>query len=500
MNFKRILLLSSLCFILYLPSSFLRDFYQPDETRNIYIAQNIETAGDLLVPKYLGENYYQKPPFYFWLIWPFSRKGLEGLPFIVSINIFFALLVILINARVYFQYSKNQDTGFFAGIILASSAIFYVMAGVVRMDMAFFAFVFLSLYFFFLSVEKENVPYALLSGGFSFLACFTKGGLGFFLPIFVELAYLLVLRQAKKAKYLFFSFSSALFFLGMWFFIYYFFVDSNYLQAMVLEQTFQRALEPFTHQRGFWFYAPAFFAAFLPWQFLPWLWGWLIFKKKIKAGNWEKFCFVWLAAGFVLLSFIKSKMVMYLLLLSLPAANLSARALLAGERNAAKLIKISLVGLAVIFTIGVIGFYSKIPHPLAAVFTAAVFLFGVLAVRNKTNPRAFYILFFCWLAVLQVGNFIYQPYISYSRGYKQIRDFIQGKNITPKKIYVDSKKLLPVSIYFPDTPVNLTEQLPEDSFGSIFISRYNIKFKPVLFLGRRGGYNIYYNNAAGNNN
>ena len=190
---------------------------------------------------------------------------------------------------------------------------------------------------------------------------------------------------------------------------------------------------------------------------------------------------------------------MYLLLLSLPAANLSARALFAGEKNADRLIKATLAGLALIFTVGVIGFYSKIPHPLAAVFTAAVFLFGVFAVRNKTGRRVFYILYFCWLAVLQVGNFIYQPYISCSRGYKQIQDFIRAKNITPEKIYVDSKKLLPISVYFPDTPVNLTGQLPKDSFGSIFISRYNIKLKPALFLGRRAGYNIYYNNAAGNN-
>ncbi len=495
MSIRRILLLFALCTVLYLPASFLRDLYQPDEIRNVYISKNINSLSSFLVPKYSGENYYQKPPFYFWFIKPFAGRGLKALPLLVSVNLFFVFLIILVNVK---AFGKSRQAGFYSALILSSSAVFYVMAGVVRMDMMFLAFVFLSLYFFFLSVERGKLFYSLLSGVFSFLACFTKGGLGFFLPFLTGLSYIFTVRPKEGLKYFFFSAAASLILLGAWFFVYYFFVDSNYLSAMLWEQTFRRGFKPFTHQKNFWFYLPAFFCAFLPWQFLPWLWGYLKLRKKIPAGRWDMFCFIWLAGGFILLSLIKSKMIMYLLLLSIPAANLSAQALVLAREQAARLIKITLAGLAIIFTVGVLFLYSEIPVPLAAVSTAAVFLLGAFSAKSKTGIKVFYILFLCWLFVLQTGSFVYQPYISYRKGYKQIRDIIDNKGLPVKAVYVGDKKDLPVSLYFPDVPVKVIKQWPEDSFGSIFISRYNINSK--TFLCRVGKYNIYYNNAAGNYN
>ena len=46
----------------------LRGYWEPDEARFVYVAREMVTSGDWLVPHRHGLEYAHKPPLLFWLI------------------------------------------------------------------------------------------------------------------------------------------------------------------------------------------------------------------------------------------------------------------------------------------------------------------------------------------------------------------------------------------------------------------------------------------------
>ena len=485
---KKALFIFLLACILYLPSSFFRDLFLPDEARNVSIAANIHFPDNFLVPSYHSHAYYQKPPLYFWMIHPFAKSGLKFLPFIIGLSVLFSFLLIFIN-YLFVRKRGGEKTAGYASFILSTSVLFYVMSSLVRMDIIFVLFVSASLYLFYLSLEKEKLSLALLSGAAGFLACFTKGGLGFFLPLIVETVFILFPFKKKGLKYLLAAASVSAVLIAGWMLLFSF-SDHSYLYHMLFKQTLGRAFFPASHEHPYFFYFPYILAASLPWSLL--LLGYLVRKAQDRSfSEWEKFSFVWLAAGFILLSILKSKLVMYLLILSLPLANLSAEYIVKDKRSSGLLLKISLGFLAVSFTGASFYFRGKIPVFSLALFLGLFFCFSFILSLTKAGKNVFWILGISWILVIEAANFVYLPRISYQKGFKQVSDFVKRENISFDKVYVDKKKFLSLSLYFREKPVVFSENPPLTQEKYVFVSSEEKK-RPYEFLGRKGKFYIWY--------
>ncbi|MFH1318936.1 MAG: glycosyltransferase family 39 protein, partial [Candidatus Omnitrophota bacterium] len=310
---KPYLLLFLLCLSLYLPASFLRSPIPPDEIRSIHIAQNMDTFKTLLIPTYLNQTYYDKPPLYFWAL-----KGLLSISkfnylfFPTLFNIFISWIILSVNFA-FFKKQGLEKTGLYSSLFLATAVIFYGMSVLLRMDIFFLCFIFLSIFYFWKNRTEERIFYLMLSVLFGFLAVFTKGALGIIFPLFVQVVMSVLARDKKslgKAIGVNFCVVAVC---GLWIFSFSR-IDPQYFGKMVIDQTFSRGFgqsrHAFLRLRSIFFYLPFLFLLFLPWSFFSIVYFFKIKRKKLDF--WEKVYLWWFWGGFIILSLLRSKMEMYL--------------------------------------------------------------------------------------------------------------------------------------------------------------------------------------------
>jgi len=309
-----------LSILLYMPSSFFRFPFMPDEVRNLYIAKNISNFYEFFIPKYIDEYYFEKPPFYFWILKIFLKIKFNYLILPIFLNSISSFVIASLNYSFFKKY--NEEEAFLSSIIILTTGLFYGLNLIVRMDILFITFIFLS----FISFLKGNI---ILSSVFTFLATFTKGPLGLFILV-VNIFFAIFLKDKKIfLKSLLVLFLS-LFLVFLWLFIFSK-IEPRYFTIMFFRQTVSRALNPFNHREPFYFYILWFFPAFFPWSFLL-----IRYFLNLKSNNLtilEKVYIFWFLGGFILLSFIKSKLFIYLLILIIPFSGLVSKFIISKKIN-----------------------------------------------------------------------------------------------------------------------------------------------------------------------
>ncbi|UCD15699.1 MAG: glycosyltransferase family 39 protein [Candidatus Omnitrophota bacterium] len=430
------------CLVLYLPASFLRAPIPPDEVRSIHIAQNMDTFRAGIIPQYLGEPYYEKPPLYFWVL-----KGLltiskfNYLFFPTLFNILVSWAILSLNYR-FFKRKGQGEIGLYSCLFLATTAIFYGMSVLLRMDILFLLFIFLSIFYFWKDKDENKVLYLVLSGAFSFLAVFTKGALGIVFPLFIEIVMSLLVRDRKSlgkalvvnlgvvvVSFLWiFSFSKA---------------DPLYFKKMVLDQTFSRGFgqtqHPFLRVRGLFYYLPFLFLLFLPWSFLGI--GYFSKLKREKLDFWEKVYLWWFWGGFVILSLLRSKMEMYLLLLSIPICALTAKFFLQGEDRFKRKLLLFTAGFFT-FVVAAGFIYSKIAAefiPGFAPWVLVIFLAGFICMLKKPATVQFKNFLVSWVLFLQIANLLALPLVAEYSELKKIVDKLDSLDVAVDKVYCREK-------------------------------------------------------------
>jgi 4-amino-4-deoxy-L-arabinose transferase-like glycosyltransferase len=441
------LLFFLVCLFLYLPSSFFRKPFYPDEVRNLYIAKNISKPKDFLFPKHFDKIYYEKPPLYFWILKLFSNILPNYLLFLpILFNILVSWGILLVNYLLLKEEGFAQ-IGIFSSFLLSTTGIFYGMSILTRMDLLFLFFIFLSLYFWWLSVKKDRTIFIFLSSFFSFLAVFTKGILGIIFPLFIELGMSIYLKDKKILKRVIFL--NILVCLGIISWLLSFsYIEKNYFRKMVIEQTIYRAFSPFAvHRQSIFFYFPFLFIVFLPWSFFGLGYFLTFFKRKIFPC--EMLFLLWFLGGFVILSLIRSKLPMYLLLLSIPFCVLITIFLFKGEEQFKKGLLLFTEGFFIISWIGAfIYFIFKDEFiPISSFFSIFLFLIIILINRKKSFFVQFKNLFIIWIIIIQIVNFFYLPLASENSGYNKIVKTIGALKINFDTIYVDDKSLCQINIY-----------------------------------------------------
>jgi 4-amino-4-deoxy-L-arabinose transferase-like glycosyltransferase len=443
-----------ICIFLYLPSSLLRGPFYPDEIRNIHIAKSIATFKGLFFLKYLGISYYEKPPLYFWFLKLFSKFPFHNFLFLpVLFNTLICWGILSLN-YLFLKREGYAEIGFFSSLFLSVTAVVYGMAIIVRMDMLFLLFIFLSFFLLRVSLKNHKKHFIFLSSLFSFFAVFTKGALGIILPFSIGLGMMWLGEGEKKVVVKRVVSINILVLVGILLWFYLFSQgDPQYFKMMFFEQTLLRAFNPPSHKHFFLYYLPFLFVFFLPWTFMGI--GYFLSLRKNNIYSWEKFYLLWLVGGFAILSFIRSKLPMYLLLLAIPFCGLTAKFFIEGDRRLKKKLFYStatfflLLWLIVFCYFKIKGEFIPPSAFLVLLLFAAAFLFTIG--REPLHQLRNFSIF--WFILIQMSNFVYLPLASSFERYNRIAVRLKGLKIPFNKVYVTERPLLQLSIYLGDKPI-----------------------------------------------
>ncbi len=280
---------------------------------------------DWITPTYNGENRYDKPILFYWLM-AVSYK-------IFGINEFGARFISaftgLILCIVLFLFSKkffDAKISVYSTISMAISPFYFVYSHSAVTDMTLTLFITLSLFSFFLSL-KINFKYIYGFYFFSALAVLTKGLIGLLFPFGIAITYLLLSRQSSKIR-VFFSTGGLITFAVIalpWYIIEYTINGHEFIEQFFIKHHFKRYADVVSGHKGvFYYYIPVILFGLFPWiTFLPgsltgiseYIKNFFRLKNNIrKDGNDLKiFAIIWFLFILVFFSFSTTKLPNYIL-------------------------------------------------------------------------------------------------------------------------------------------------------------------------------------------
>lgn len=314
------------CGFIYIPSAVYRDLHYRDELRYVEVAREMLANHHWLVPHLGGEFYSDKPPAYFWVLNLFKVVfGTYSTLAMVLPSIISSIVVVILT---FFMGKLFMQTRYslFAGLVLATSFLFFGMSIFVRMDMMMNIFITGSLLSFFLgysSKKKIKSKYYQLMFLCMGLATVIKGPAGFLDPLAVVVFFLLWENNLAELKEMS-LFRGALIFLGvvlLWIIPASISGGRDYAYELLIVQTLGRSVNSFAHQKPFYYYFTTFPLTFLPWSLFLISSFVYISKNRKKLSSEVKFLVVWFWTPFLLFSMISGKLDIYLLPIY-PAASL----------------------------------------------------------------------------------------------------------------------------------------------------------------------------------
>lgn len=324
--------LVAVCATLFFSFMGLRGLWETDEARYAEIAREMVQSGDWVTPRLNYVKYFEKPPLTYWLVaLSFKVFGVSD-PSARLVPAVFGSLTVLLVFLLGRSLWDNR-AGFFAGLVLATSLMFFALSRVLLVDMVLCFGVVLALYGAWELRGGRSLGLYLF-----WLGCaagfLSKGLLGPGLPIMAVVLFCLASGERPLAIRLAYWRGPALFVLlcAPWV-VWVSLANPEFFKFFFIDEHFGRLLTS-RHQRteAFYFYFWVIPAAFFPWvSLLPWaVWqnwpgrGWRTLGRRPFL-----FVAVWFASFFLFLTFSSSKMLHYCLPL------IPALALLMGQPLAA---------------------------------------------------------------------------------------------------------------------------------------------------------------------
>jgi len=290
--------------------------------------------GDWILMHLNGSVYGDKPPLFFWLIALSSYlwQGFSSFSVRFPSAIFGTLTVLLtffLGKRLY-----SPRTGFFSGLILATSLHFVYLSMRANIDVTLTFFTTASFLCFFLwyqegkeKVRRSRMTRNLFILGFYISMAFAtlaKGPIGLVFPLLTSLIFLLMHKEygeMKRMKLL----PGIVFFLAIvlaWYLPAVSLGGRAYVEENLFRHTTEAYSTGWTHPHPIYYYLYHFPISFMPWVFcLP---AAIVYGcSKATIGKRKEFLFlsVWCLVIFVFFSLSRSKRALYLLPLC-PAASL----------------------------------------------------------------------------------------------------------------------------------------------------------------------------------
>ncbi|WP_461828558.1 ArnT family glycosyltransferase [Aquifex sp.] len=212
---KRYLFFILLAFLSLLPNI---NFYSLsfEETTRAIVAFEMSHGGNYFQPTILGENYYNKPPLFNWLI-IFSSQ-VSGWDTITAraVSLFFTLANTLLVSLFAYRLFKNWEISLLSGLIFITFGdVLYWYGWLAEIDITLTFFVFLLFVTIFEYYKTEKKIYAVLSGFISGLIFMLKGfpafafyGLSLTALVFFKKSPFIILRKEFLVSHIVFLITS----------------------------------------------------------------------------------------------------------------------------------------------------------------------------------------------------------------------------------------------------------------------------------------------------
>jgi len=323
---RLVLILTILCFFLFLAGIGARPLWNIDEGMHAATAKDMVLTGDWITPTFNGEKFHDKPPFFNWLtalslmLFGFTEFAAR-LP-AAALGIGCVALTYLMG-----RHLGGPVLGFLGGTILATAPMFITLSRAVVHDIALAFFVTLALFLFYRGFTEERrgpMSFILFYAALG-LAVLTKGPVGIVIPGLTIGLFLLLKRELRFIGEMRIGWGllTVLIVAAPWYVVSslrnpeyagHFFIQQNLMNFISSEAA--------RHPQPFHYYLPLLMGGFFPWSFfLPValvrpFWGGF---KHIDDG--VLYLILWFGAVFVFFSVASSKLGPYILPL-FPAASL----------------------------------------------------------------------------------------------------------------------------------------------------------------------------------
>lgn len=300
--------------------------FDVDEAVFAEATKEMVQTGNYITPTYNGENRYDKPILFYWLM-AVSYKIFGINEFAARFPSAISGILLCITVFLFVRYFYGERVAFYAAISLVLSIYFLVYSHAAVTDMTLTLLITLSLFSFYLSINgREGYLYGLYV--FSALAFLTKGLIGIVFPFGVAIVYLLIAEGLAGIKKIF-SLKGVLLFLVIsmpWYIAQLAINGQEFIEQFLIKHHFRRYTGVISGHRGpFYYYIPALIIGMFPWiAFLPaGLRNAFNKNPEIQTHNSKPnlFAFIWFAFVFVFFSFSTTKLPNYILP-AIPAASM----------------------------------------------------------------------------------------------------------------------------------------------------------------------------------
>jgi 4-amino-4-deoxy-L-arabinose transferase-like glycosyltransferase len=223
-------------------------------------------SGDWITPTYNGENRYDKPILFYWLM-AASYKMFGINEFGARFPSALAATGLIIAIFFFIRRIRDDTYAFHAAIAALLSIYFLAYSHAAVTDMSLTLFISLSLFSFYLWIDGEttsrtkNNKYLYGFYLFSALACLTKGLIGIVLPFGIAVVFVIVIYGWKGIKKVF-SLKGILLFMLIslpWFVAQIALNGQEFVDQFFIKHHFQRYTGVISGHKGpFYYYIPVF--------------------------------------------------------------------------------------------------------------------------------------------------------------------------------------------------------------------------------------------------
>ncbi|NCO67282.1 MAG: hypothetical protein COY75_03490 [Nitrospirae bacterium CG_4_10_14_0_8_um_filter_41_23] len=293
--------------------------FDVDEAVFAEAAKEMVESGNWITPTYNGENRYDKPILFYWLI-AASYKVFGINEFAARFPSAIASLLLVLLVFFFVRHFRGEKDAFYAAISLVLSIYFLAYSRAAVTDMAMTLFITISIFSFFLSLNKKRY-YIYGFYLFSALACLTKGLVGIVFPFSIAVIYVLTAEGLSGIKKVFSLKGIILFMIvaAPWYIAEYIINGEDFIQQFFIKHHFKRYTGVISGHKGpVYYFIPVLIIGLFPWiAFLP---AGIrnVFKEKDRLNS---FAFIWLASIFIFFSLSTTKLPNYLLP-AIPAASI----------------------------------------------------------------------------------------------------------------------------------------------------------------------------------
>lgn len=317
---------------------------EPTEGRYATISQVMNQSGDFLTPRIIDHDgktvpFLGKPPLLFWMV-SFWNTRLDNIEFSARLPSFLAFLAVLSLMGFFMNTVYSKKVAIDSILILISSSVFFIFAGICQTDMLLATthmLALISFYFFIQSRKQTDCSNVSFTSQFWAVSFFVALGLGMLIkgPVAIVLAALSIvlwLFWAKQWKILFnrslinLTVVGLLVFFAIWTpwyllaeknnpgFLEYFLINENFLRYITTHYGDRYGSSHKVPHGTSWAYL---FLGAMPWSFYLFRVSFVgknrVSKELIKhLKESDKFIICWLIAPAIFFTFARSILVSYL--------------------------------------------------------------------------------------------------------------------------------------------------------------------------------------------